>query len=64
MVYPVTVSASVVLGEWSGGRISWDQNSTFSWGQNYDLEIEIMIMRSKLQFFMRSKLWSWDRRLG
>ena len=28
-------------GEWSGGRISWDWNSTFSWGQIiFDHEIK------------------------
>ena len=42
---------------WAGGRISWDRNSTFSKGRNYDheieiaifYEIEIMITRSKVR---------------
>jgi hypothetical protein len=30
-----------VYGEWSWGRISWDQNSTFSGGRIFDHEIKI-----------------------
>jgi hypothetical protein len=44
------------MGEWSGGWILWDQNSTFSWGQNYDHEIEIAIFHEIEIMIMRSKV--------
>ncbi len=32
------------MGKWSWGRISWDQNSTFSGDQIFDHEVEIIFV--------------------
>jgi hypothetical protein len=31
-------------GKWSWGWISWDRNSTFSWDQIFDHEVEIQFV--------------------
>ena len=40
------------MGSGSGGRISWDRNSTFSGGRNFDHEIEIQFVH-KIKFFCK-----------
>ncbi len=31
-------------GKWSWGQTSWEQNLTFSWGRNYNHEVEIVLV--------------------
>jgi hypothetical protein len=60
----IKINISIILssterkywGKWSGGRISRDRNSTFSWGRNYDHEIEIAIFHEIEIMIMRSKV--------
>ena len=36
----------------SGGRISWDRNSTFSWGRIFNHEVEIQFVH-EIKFFCK-----------
>ncbi len=40
------------VGSGSGGQISWDQNSTFSWGQIFNHEVEMDIFH-EIEFFCK-----------
>ena len=54
--YLASLMFGICSGEWSGGRISWDRNLTFSWGWNYYHEIEIAIFHEIKITIMRSKV--------